>query len=210
MCVVGILIVLVVAVGVIYLQNLDSVEDEPFDCEERYDSTVLNNMGVIYENQVDIHGWNNGYSESDNCPWSAEHNGLDFMFTNNSVVIAATPGIVLDIELRYLEGTDFYVVGVQIQFNDSIIIGYGFEGTKSDGSRRAQQAAMLDIEIGDWVSKGDQIGRFLRNGQFDHIHFSVYENWEAICPRRVMGETDFHDLESLVHSYRPNWDVCYP
>ena len=83
-CVVGILLVLIVSVGVIYLLGPDGIFGdyftETFDDEGRYDSTNLNNMGVIYSNQSDIAHWNNGYSESDVCPWGAEHNGLDYMY----------------------------------------------------------------------------------------------------------------------------------
>ncbi len=207
-CVGGIIVLLVVVAGLIYLQGFnDIIGDDPFDNEGRYEATILDNMGVIYDNQSDIAHWNNGYSE--NCPWNAIHNGLDYMFYNNSVVIAAAPGIVEEIDLYFLEGTDFYKVGLHIRFNESITIEYGFEGLSSDGANRAQQAAMLDVEVGDWVSKGDQIARFLRNGEYDHVHFSVYAN-EAICPRLVMGEADYNEIISLVHSFHPTWELCYP
>ena len=185
-------------------------DEDTFDNEGRYDSTILNNMGVIYSDQTDIHCWNNGYSESDNCPWSATHTGLDFMFLNDSSVIAAAPGFVQSIEIRNLEGTDFYKVGVHIRFNESVWIEYGFEGTANVTSNRAQQAEMLGVEVGDWVSKGDEIGRFLRIGPFDHVHFGVYLNDVSSNPTLFLGETDYTELVTLVHSYHPDWDLCYP
>lgn len=210
-CVVGIIVLLIAGVGVVILlgQN-DSGVDEPFDNGGRYDSTILNNMGVIYSDPSDIHAWNNGYSESDNCPWGYTHWGLDFIFLNDSAVIAAAPGIVQSIELANVEGTDFYKVGVQIRFNESVWISYSFEGLANVTSNRAQQAAMLGIEVGDWVSKGDGIGRFLRVGPYDHVDFVVYLNDEAICPRRVLGENEYTELMNLVHSFHPDWDLCYP
>ena len=209
-CAIGIIIVLAVAVGVVFLLGMDpSGGDPPFDNEGRYDMTIFDDMGVLYANQSDIAHWNNGYSESDACPWGAEHNGLDYMFYNNSPVIAASPGLVIDIELRYLPNTTIYVVGVQIRFNDSVWMSYGFEGDGNE-TLRAQQAAMLEVEVGDWVEKGEQIGRFLRPTEFDHIHFGVYVNEEAVCPRSVMGVDDYDDIMILVHSFHPTWDLCYP
>ncbi|MHA1909725.1 MAG: hypothetical protein ACW98Y_20675 [Candidatus Thorarchaeota archaeon] len=208
--VVGVLVLLVVAVGVVYLLGTDGEIETTFDNEGRYDSTILNNMGVIYSNQSDIAHWNNGYSESDACPWGAEHNGLDYMFLNNSIVIAAAPGIVEDIELGYLPESTIYKVGVKIRFNSSMTIEYGFEGDSADEAVRAQQAAMLNVEIGDWVAKGEQIGRFLRPSEFDHIHFGVYSSDQAICPRLVMGESDYNEIMSLIDTFHPDWDLCYP
>ncbi len=209
-CVVGILAILVIAVGVVYLLGQQGI-GSTFDNEGRYDSTVLNNMGVIYSNQSDIAHWNNGYSESDVCPWGAEHNGLDYMFYNNSPVIAAAPGLVEDIELGNLPDSTIYVVGVIIRFNSTLTHQYGFEGDSADEAIRSQQVAMLDVEIGDWVVKGEQIGRFLRPTEFDHIHFAVYHN-QAICPRLVMGIDDYNEIMSLIESFHPgeDWELCYP
>ena len=205
----GIIIALIVAVGVVFILGLDLEPEDTFDNEGRYDMTIFDDMGVLYANRSDIAHWNNAYSESDVCPWGAEHNGLDYMFYNNSPVIAASPGLVMDIELRYLPNTTIYVVGVQIRFNESVWMSYGFEGDGNE-SLRAQQAAMLEVEVGDWVEKGEQIGRFLRPTEFDHIHFSVYVNEEAVCPGSVMGEDDYNDIMILVHSFHPTWELCYP
>jgi hypothetical protein len=207
LCVLGVVVLLVVAVGVVFLLGMDN--DITFDNEDRYDMTIFDDMGVLYANRSDIAHWNNGYSESDTCPWGAEHNGLDYMFYNNSPVVAASPGLVENIELRFLPNTTIYVVGVQIRFNESVWMSYGFEGDGNE-TLRAQQAAMLEIEVGDWVAKGEQIGRFLRPTEFDHIHFSVYVNEKTVCPGSVMGEDDYTDIMILVHSFHPTWELCYP
>ncbi|MFW9811328.1 MAG: hypothetical protein ACFFF9_02665, partial [Candidatus Thorarchaeota archaeon] len=99
--------------------------------------------------------------------------------------------------------------GVHIQFNDSVWLEYGFEGNANE-TLRAQQVAMLDVEVGDWVAKGDQIARFLKPIEFDHVHFGVYLNDEAICPRLVMGEDDYNEIMLLIHSFQPTWELCYP
>ncbi len=209
-CVVGIVAILVVAVGIVFILGLDLQEDvDTFDNDGRYDSTVLNGMGVIYTNQSDIVYWNDGYSESDACPWGFIHNGLDYFFYNNSVVIAAAPGLVENIEVRNLENSTFYKVGVKIKFNESVTIEYGFEGEGNE-TLRAQQVEMLGIEVGDWVAKGDPIGYFLRPLEYDHVHFSVYFNDEAICPRLVMGQTDYNEIMSLIQAFHQTWELCYP
>jgi hypothetical protein len=207
----GIIIALVVAVGVAFILGLDQEPEDAFDNEGRYDSTILNNMGVIYNNKSDIAHWNNGYSESDVCPWNAIHNGLDYMFYNNSIVIAAAPGLVEHIEIGYLPESTIYKVGVKIRFNESVTVEYGFEGDGNE-TLRAQQVSMLGIEIGDWVAKEDPIGRFLRPTEFDHIHFAVYVNDVAHCPRLYMGEDDYNEIKSLIDNFHPDpeWELCYP
>ncbi|MHA2022884.1 MAG: M23 family metallopeptidase [Candidatus Thorarchaeota archaeon] len=209
-CVVGIILVVAAAAAVIYFGDFDGGGlIDTFDNEGRYDSTVLDNMGVIYSNQSDIIMWNDGYSESDSCPWGFIHNGLDYFFFNNSDVIAAGPGLVENIELGYVANGTVYKVAVHIRFNSTLTIEYGFEGFSTDVAVRAQQAAMIDVEIGDWVAKGDQIGRFNRPTEYDHVHFSVYLN-DAICPRLVMGEDDYNEIMSLIQSFHPTWELCYP
>jgi len=206
-CAIGIIVVL--AVGVVFLLGMDpSGGDPPFDNEGRYDSTILDNMGVIYVNRSDILAWNNGYSETDVCPWNGEHNGLDYMFYNNSPVIAAGPGFVEEINIRSLENTTIYGIGVKVRFNETILIEYGFEGEGNE-TLRDQQLAMLDVQVGDWVVKGEQIGRFLTPVATDHVHFTVYKNYVGFCPRLVMGEDDYNEIMILVHSFRPTWELCY-
>ena len=63
-CIVGFIVIVAAVAGVLYLVNLDGGGEHttPFDNEGRYDSSILNNMGVIYENRSDIMAWNNGYS----------------------------------------------------------------------------------------------------------------------------------------------------
>ena len=208
--IVGIIIALVVAVGVVFLLGFNPEPEDTFDNEGRYDSTVLNNMGVIYANQSDILAWNNGYSETDVCPWGAMHNGLDYMFYNNSPVISAAPGLVEDIEIGYLPDSTIYVVGVAIRFNSTLTHQYAFEGNATTPTLRDQQVAMLDIEIGDWVIKGEQISRFLTPVELDHVHFAVYIN-DAICPRLLMGQDDYNEIMSLIEFFHPGegWQLCY-
>ncbi|TFG32205.1 hypothetical protein EU527_10575 [Candidatus Thorarchaeota archaeon] len=185
-------------------------EEDVFDNEGRYDSSNLNYMGVIYTNRSDILSWNGGYSESTTCPWGAIHNGLDFAFKNESIVIAAAPGLVEEISVTDTGPSEnIYMIHVSIRFNESIQINYIFEPWTTNSSDVDRQIAMLDIEIGDWVAKGDALGKFLQVGGSAHIHFGIYDR-EATCPRPFFSNEAYIEIMELVHTYQPTWELCYP
>ncbi len=210
-----IFMIIIVAAVILYMQyggdsNNPDGEDGLFDNEGRYDSTNLNYMGVIYTNRSDILNWNGGYSESTSCPWGAVHNGLDFAFKNRSMVQAAAPGLVEEISWTDTGPADnIYMIHVSIRFNETIQIGYVFEPWTTNSSVVDRQIAMLDIEVGDWVAKGDTLGEFLQVGGGAHIHFAVYDG-EATCPRPFFSDDSYTEIMELVHTYQPGWNLCYP
>ena len=210
-CAILVLMIVIIAAVVLYMQYRGNSNDlSLFDNEGRYDSSNLDYMGVIYTDQADILGWNGGYSESDSCPWGAVHNGLDFGFKNESVVIAAAPGFVEEISWTDTGPADnVYMIHVSIRFNETIQIGYVFEPWTTNSSGVDRQIEMLDIEEGDWVAKGDTLGEFLKLGVSAHIHFAVYDG-EATCPQPFFSDEAYIEIMSLVHSYQPTWNLCYP
>ena len=181
-----------------------------FDNEGRYESTNLNYMGVIYSNRSDIYTWTGGYSESSDCPWGAVHNGLDFFLNNGSTVIAAAPGMVEEMRWRD-DGSDdnIYTISITIRFNSSVQIEYVFEPTTIDPTDKEIQNEMLNVEVGDWVAKGDIIGEFLMIGGYAHIHFGTYMDG-ACCPKPFYSEEAYNEIMELVHSFEPGWELCYP
>jgi murein DD-endopeptidase MepM/ murein hydrolase activator NlpD len=213
-CAIIVFMLVIVAGVILYMQYNGSLNGPTgggsFDNEGRYDSSNLNYMGVIYTNRSDILSWNGGYSESTNCPWNSIHNGLDFAFKNESYVIAAAPGMVEEILVTDTGPADnIYMIHVSIRFNESIQIGYVFEPWTTNSSDVDRQISMLDIEVGDWVAKGDTLGQFLSAGSSAHIHFAVYDN-EATCPRPFFSDEAYIEIMELVHTYQPGWDLCYP
>jgi hypothetical protein len=208
-------IVIVGAAAILYTQFWSNPNNPPggedgFDNGGRYDSTNLDYMGVIYTNRSDILNWNGGYSESTNCPWGAIHNGLDFAFANGSSVIAAAPGYVEEILVTDTGPVDnVYMVHVSIRFNESIQVSYVFEPWTTNESVVARVIAGFDIEVGDWVAKGDQIATFLQIGGGAHIHFGIY-NGEATCPIPFFSEDAYTEIMALVHSFHSDWNLCYP
>ncbi|MFX1256053.1 MAG: M23 family metallopeptidase [Promethearchaeota archaeon] len=223
-------IVIIVAVGVVavtlYLMRLN--ESDPngnvpptFDPGNRYDSTDLDYMNVIYESQSDIHAFNGGYSESINCPWGAIHKGIDYFFNNGSTVIAAAPGQVEEISVTdHGEGVDNrFHLSMNIRFNQTVWIQYNFEPWTQDPLDKDRQLAMFNVQEGDWVAIGEEIATFLQIAGSAHIHFGVYDDdvgvedpvgGSGVCPRPYFSAEGYAEIMSLIHSYHPDWELCYP
>jgi len=211
-----VMVVLVIITGIVFSLHFGNNSHEPedeadlFDNEGRYDSSNLNYMGVIYSNQSDILNWNGGYSESTDCPWGVIHNGLDFAFRNDSTVVFAAPGLVE--ELHWTDtgpAGNIYAIHVSVRFNESIQVNYVFEPWTTNSTDVDRQISMLDVEIGDWIALGDTLGQFLAVGSSAHIHFAVY-NGEATCPRPFFSDAAYIEMMELVHTYHPDWELCYP
>jgi hypothetical protein len=181
-----------------------------FSSEGRYDDTELNYMGVIFENSSDINSFNEGYSTSSACPWGFEHDGIDFFFNNDSNVIAAAPGKVWDISNYIGEGENKYHVKLKIRFSNSILLSYGFEPWTDNTSARDKQWDILQVEIGDWVQKGDVLAQFLQCNESAHIHFDITENNQKHCPTKYYSSEGYAQMIDLIHFYHSTWELCYP
>ncbi len=209
--VLAILIIVVIAgasFGVAYLyMNWEKIY---FNNEGRYDSTNLNYMDVIYENRSDIYAFNEGYSESDSCPWGFEHNGIDYFFVNNSKVIAAAPGRVLTSAWREYDSENRYHIGLNIQYNRSVFISYNFEPWTQAEEDKDKQLLMFKVKEGDWVEQGQEIARFLYVNDGAHIHFDVIENNDRACPRKYFSQEGYDELMAMIWSFNPDWELCYP
>jgi murein DD-endopeptidase MepM/ murein hydrolase activator NlpD len=193
-----------------YAQN-GTGADPFFTSGGRYDSSMLNGIGVIYTNRSDIHAFNEGYSTSVNCPWGTIHNGIDYFFNLSSPVIAATPGYVFDVQSQdWGSSTDNrYRFAVNIRFNASIVLIYGFEPWTNSTVLRDVAFALLLVKTGDWVVKGQLLGLFTACSASAHVHFGVLSNGNAVCPRLYFGTSDLADLMSLIHLYHSSWNLCY-
>ncbi|MFW9938753.1 MAG: M23 family metallopeptidase [Candidatus Thorarchaeota archaeon] len=181
-----------------------------FNPGNRYDSSNLNYMGVLFVNESDIHAFNEGYSESDACPWGFKHQGLDFFFNNDSNVIAAAPGQVWAIQKHESTDENKYHVRIWIRFNRSTELGYNFEPWTTLESNRELQISMFKVKVGDWVQKGDVIADFLSCNESAHIHFDIVERGKYYCPVKYFSAEGYTQMMSLVHSYQPTWNLCYP
>jgi len=183
-----------------------------FNAGDRYPSDHLNYMDVIYENRSDIYAFNEGYSDTDSCPWGFKHQGIDYFFLNNSKVLAATPGKIERIEWKDYGETveNRYHARIWIRFNRSVVIGYNFEPWTQNESDKDKQLAMFKVQIGDWVEQGQEIARFLYISEGAHIHFDVMEKSETSCPKKYFSTEGYTELMEMIHSFHPDWDLCYP
>lgn len=176
----------------------------------RYDDSKLDYMSVPWKNMSDINSWNEGYSESDDCPWGFEHNGLDFFFNDSVPVIAMAPGLVESIEFVDTEADENrYHIRVNIRFNREVVLGYGFEPWTGDKEKAEKQLDDLEIQEGDWVKKGEKIADFVAYDDSAHIHFGLNLNNEAVCPKDYFSEEGYEEMMDLIHKYHPDWKLCY-
>jgi len=186
-----------------------------FDPGERYQQENLNYMGVIYEDRGDIFDFRGGYSDSDQCPWGFPHDGIDFFLNNGSNVIAAAPGQITEIGTRINEGSDNkYWVNINIRFNSTFEHSYNFESWTTNADDWEHQQSLINVSVGDWVQKGDFLGKFLSidpNGA--HIHFDVHhkignENLKP-CPLNYYGLTDITEISEMVLEHGYTDLLCY-
>ncbi len=183
-----------------------------FNAGNRYPSNHLNYMDVIYENRSDIYAFNEGYSETDSCPWGFKHQGIDYFLLNNTKVLAATPGRVEKIEWKdYGEGVENrFHARIWIRFNKTVEIGYNFEPWTTTEVDKDKQLAMFKVQVGDWVEIGQEIARFLYVNGGAHIHFDVIEGGERSCPQKYFSTSGYTEIMEMIHSYNPGWELCYP
>ncbi len=210
------LLILLMGIGVVVALKGSNEGSTPlaptFDAGGRYDADELDYMGVIYENRTDIVAFNEGYSESDNCPWGFVHNGIDYFFRNGSTVIAAAPGLVesIDISDNGENVENRFYITVVIRFNASVVVHYNFEPWTQDSSDKDLQLEMLEIQEGDWVDIGEKIADFLHVGGSAHIHFGVIKDGQWQNPEPYFSENAYNEIMAMIHSFHPDWDLYYP
>ncbi|MHA1251236.1 MAG: M23 family metallopeptidase [Candidatus Helarchaeota archaeon] len=175
----------------------------------RYDESKLE-MEAPWEKAEDIHSWNEGYSESDDCPWGFEHRGLDFFFNDSDKVLAIAPGYIESIELVDFGGDENrYHIKVNIRFSREFLLVYGFEPWTTSKSDAEKQLDELKIKEGDWVKTGGVIANFVGYTDSAHIHFDLYLNGEQTCPKNYFSDEAYDEIMSLIHKYHDDWEMCY-
>ena len=182
-----------------------------FNPGERYSSDELNYMNVIYETRSDNYAFNEGYSESTECPWGFIHNGLDYFLINNSKVITAAPGKVEDISWKDngVEKENRFHICVTICFNKTLVLVYNFEPWTQKPEDKDQQLAMIIVQKGEWVEIGQEIGRFLCFQESAHIHFEVDYKRQQTCPQPFFSSDGYNEIMTMIHSFHPTWELCY-
>jgi len=186
--------------------------DDFFDPGTRYNWDRLDYMDVIFENESDIYTVNGAWSSTKSCPWVMAHLGFDFALNNNSKVQAAAPGQVTHIRLMDWgsETENRYMIGVEIRFNNSVYVNYGFEPWTTNLTDHEHQQRLINVSVGDWVEIGQEIGRFLKIGDGAHIHFDVIEDGIRTRLDRYYSLAGYNRMMDLVHLWHPEWPyLCY-
>ncbi|UCE13894.1 MAG: hypothetical protein JSV04_01650 [Candidatus Heimdallarchaeota archaeon] len=212
---IALLAIAIITTAVIFLLNTEWFQLETglnFNPGNRYSSTKLDYMDVIYESPTDIYTFREGYSETADCPWKFEHNGIDYFLKNGSKVLSATPGKMKNIYwTEHGEGDENYFhVNFEVRFNASVIVDYCLESTPTPEDRD-RQIGLIKVQVGEWVEIRQELAIFLNVlGDGSHIHFMVKMNEKTICPMEYFSPEAYSELIDLIHTYHPDWDLCYP
>ncbi|NMC05059.1 MAG: peptidoglycan DD-metalloendopeptidase family protein [Candidatus Lokiarchaeota archaeon] len=182
-----------------------------FDDQGHYDSMMLDDMGVVYSNRSDVLAFNEGFSTVADCPWGFVHPGIDYFLRNGSCIIAAAPGRVKSINIIDAGASreNRYRVRVDIQFNMTLLVGYNIESWMNETWQLEAQRGAIIVQPGHWIQKGQVIGTFVRAGDGGHVHFDVIEHASHYCPSKYFGAADLAELLDMVHSFHPDWALCY-
>ena len=91
-----------------------------------------------------------------------------------------------------------------------MIISYVFEPWTQNEEDADKQLLMFKVKKGDWVEQGQEIARFLHVNEGAHIHFAVIEKEDKSCPRKYFSAEGYRELMEMIHSFHPDWELCYP
>ena len=180
-----------------------------FNAGDRYPSTHLNYMDVIYENRSDVYAFNEGYSDTTTCAWGTINQGINFYLVNNSRVNAAAPGRVITAAWREYDNDRRWKIGINIQYNLTVVIGYVFELWTQNEEDADKQLLTFKVKKGDWVEQGQEIARFLNVNGGAYIHFEVIEKREQRCPKKYFSAEGYREIMEMIHSFHPDWELCY-
>ena len=183
---------------------------------DNYPSTRLDYMGVLFESVADNRDFRGGYSSSDSCPWNFTHTGLDFFLKNNTKVVAAAPGQVVELS-EWDNGAGAHIrwyIRLKIQFNANIMLMYSFELKTDDHANITKQLNLFQVKTGDWVVSGQELARFYNcGGDPDHVDFGVLDRTSGtqirVCPQGYFSPAGLAEMTALKQAFNNTYDLCY-
>ncbi|MEX2719388.1 MAG: M23 family metallopeptidase [Candidatus Sigynarchaeota archaeon] len=204
-------VVLVLSVGIL-LAGWHATESM-FDTGGRYDPSRFPMVEAPFENATDIRDFRNGFSGSASCPLGYSHPGVDFFLKNGTKMLAASPGQVYELKVDDNGEGAFirYYIRIYIRYNTSICILYSLELKTTDYANITRQLSLIKVKVGDWVSAGQELGRFFNcGGDPDHLDWGISDNHQRVCPQRFFTLPGYEKMMDLVHAFHPTWNLCYP
>ena len=170
-------------------------------------------MLTPYVNEADMVSINEAYSETANCPWGFAHNGIDFFPPLNTLheFQAVADGVVEDISLFENSGNGFWQVNVSIRYNNSFTVIYGFEPMSSQADGQTQLDNLM-VTVQQSVVSGQVIGPLHAASNGAHVHFSLVQNGQFICPEPYFTPAAQASIMTLLQNSfpaEPNIQMCY-
>lgn len=171
-------------------------------------------MLTPYVTEADIVSINESYSETATCPWGFVHQGIDFFPAIGSLhdFQAVSSGVVQDVNLWINPGNNFWQVNVSIKYNNTFSAEYAFEPMSSLQADGQTQLANILIAVGDTVTSGQLIGRLHAAMNGAHVHFSLTENNQFICPEPYFTSSAQASIMTILQNTfpsEPNIQMCY-
>ena len=171
-------------------------------------------MLTPYVDEADMVSINEAYSETAACPWGFVHQGVDFFPALNSLheFQAVANGVVEDIALWENAGNGFWQVNVRIRYNNSFVVEYAFEPMSSAQADGQTQLANILVAEQQSVIAGQLIGRLHAVSNGAHVHFSLLENGQFICPEPYFTPAARISIMTILQNTfpaEPNLQMCY-
>jgi murein DD-endopeptidase MepM/ murein hydrolase activator NlpD len=171
-------------------------------------------MVAPYVNEADIVSINEAYSETATAPWGFAHQGIDFFPPVGSLhdFQAVSSGVVQDVNLWLNTVNNIWQVNISIKYNDTFSVEYGFESMSSVQADGQTQLANILVAAGDAVSSGQLIGRLHAAMNGAHVHFSLTENNQFICPEPYFTPSAQASIMNILQNSfpsEPNLQMCY-
>ena len=165
-------------------------------------------LSTPYVNESDIAFINEAFSLHDNAPWGFKHVGIDF-FPAESLKAFRTScaGKVDKVELW--KNGEKWQVNIIISCNAEFILLYSFEPFTQDEKTGQDQLAQISIKEGVSVEKNEKIGNLIITANGGHVHFSLKQNNEFICPKAYFTEAAYQSIMDIIHKKHPDWEMCY-
>ncbi len=171
-------------------------------------------MTTPYVNEADMVSINEAYSETAACPWGFIHQGIDFFPALNTLheFQAVADGVVENIDLFQNSGNGFWQVNVSIRYNNSFTVEYAFEPMSSVHADGQTQFDNIVVSEQASVVSGQLIGRLHAVSNGAHLHFSLTENGQFICPEPYFTPVAHASIMVLlINTFpsEPNLQMCY-
>jgi len=194
----------------LFINTCDKDKSTNNDTNEENGNDADISMITPYFNQSDMASINESFSTSNNAPWGFEHRGIDF-FPNADLrpFRAVSSGVIDEVRLWQLQSTLNWQVSIRLIYNATFVVNYAFEPmthVQADGQTQLDNIRVIGNQT---VAQGDTIGFLHTAGNGAHVDFSLFQDWEPICPEPYFTPEARDSILNLLHVVWPDADMCY-